>query len=338
MAIFRAVPHGSVRAASQRAFLDAVQAAPALAALRADSRATVLAVAREMAWCASWETMTTRPTWERLAARTGRSRATVGRVLIRLRDAGLVGIVATGRSAGFAPNPADRDKAEAAVYVLCVPSPLHAVDEHETPTPVGLFVEDPLRAREPSESGSGPLRGAHRRAPAGAGGPDGLAVVSPRPAEAVTRRLRLERRRAQARELQARVPVLRQITDRAAAAVLRDFALAGWSTPDLARAIDWRPDGTRWPHDGATGVAQPAKWLTHRLAAWRDDDGAPVTAPAAASLEAARARAASQRAQAAAEDAERAAIAAAGDGPGYAAYRAALAALPRPLPLRGRAG
>lgn len=327
VAIFRAVPHGSVRAASQRAFLEAVEAAPALAHLRADARATVVAIARELAWSASWETMTTRPTWDRLATRTHRSRATVARVLVKLRDAGLVGVVATGRSAGYAPNPADRDAAEAAVYVLCVPSPLAAVGEHETPTPEGLFEEDPLRAREPGDRSSEPLRGRPDRAPGGAGGPVGLGVVSPRSAERLTRQLRLGRRRAQARELASRVPVLRRASDAAVAAVLREFVDAGWSTADLAKAIDWRPDGTRWPHDGATGVAQPAKWLTHRLAAWRDDAGEPRRSPSVVSLEAARERAAAQRAAAAAEVAEREAIAAAGDGPGFAAYRAALDAL-----------
>ena len=329
MAIFRAVPHGHVRAPSQVAFLAAVDAAPGLAELRADSWATVRAIAREMAYTASWDTMTTRPTWERLAQRAGVSRATVARALGRLRDAGLIGIVATGRSAGFAPNPADRDTAEAAVYVLCVPSPLQPVEELETPTPVGLLVEDPLRAREPGEGSSEPLRGPHRLAPDGASGPDGPAVVSHRPPGTRSRQLRLERRTAQARAVQARVPVLRRATDRAVAAVLRDFQLADWSTADLAKAIDWRPDGTRWPHDGATGVAQPAKWLAYRLAPWRDEAGGPRPAPSAVSLAAARARAAEQRAERAAAAVEREAIAAAGTGPGFAAYRAALDALPR---------
>lgn len=328
-AVARALPHGASRAPSQVAFLRAVEAAPGLAHLRADSRATVLAVARQMAWCASWETMTTRPTWERLCERTGRSRATIARALVRLREAGLVGVVATGRSATYQTSGRAAGEAEAAVYVLCVPAQLHSVDELETPTPEGLSVRDPLRAREPGDCPSGPLRGAPLAA-AGAAEPAraGLAVVGDRPAEAVTRRLRLERRRAQARALQVRFPVLRRASDAAVAAVLRDFQLEGWSTADLGRAIDQRPDGSLWPHDGATGVAQPAKWLAYRLAAWRGEDGSARPAPSSVSLAAARSRAAAQRAEREAEAAELEAAAAAGEGPGRAAWLAARSALP----------
>ena len=145
--ILRAVPFGSSRAPSQKAWLDAVDAAPGLDELRSDRRATVRKIARQIAYSAAWDTMTSRPTWARLMDTTGVSRRTVARTLELLREVGLIGIVATGRSAGFQPNPADAS-AEAAVYVLCVPSPLAPVDELGTPTPEGLSVEEPLRARE----------------------------------------------------------------------------------------------------------------------------------------------------------------------------------------------
>ncbi len=327
VAVTRALPHGSSRAPSQVAFLRAVEAAPGLAHLRADSRATVLEVARQMAWCASWETMTTRPTWERLCERTGRSRATIARALVRLREAGLVGVVATGRSATYQTSGRAAGEAEAAVYVLCVPAQLYSVDELETPTPEGLPVGIPCARESRATAPSGPLRGAPLAA-AGAAEPAraGLAVISDRPAEAMTRRLRLERRRAQARALQVRFPVLRRASDAAVAAVLRDFQLEGWSTGDLGRAIDQRPDGSLWPHDGATGVAQPAKWLAYRLAAWRGEDGAVRPAPSSVSLAAARSRAAAQRAERAAELELREAP----RGEGFAAFRAARASLARP--------
>jgi hypothetical protein len=54
------------------------------------------------------------------------------------------------------------------------------------------------------------------------------------------------------------------------------FFRAGWTVVDLAWAIDHRPDGTPWPHDGAHGVLNPRGWLAHRLRAWRDDRGEPI--------------------------------------------------------------
>lgn len=331
--ILRAVPFGSSRAASQKAWLDAVAACEKLDELRADGRATVLAIARQIAYSAAWDTMTSRPTWARLMDVTGVSRSTVARTIARLRDAGLLGLVATGRSAGFQPNPADAT-AEAAVYVLAVPSPLHPVDEDDTPTPEGLSVEEPLRARETANSSSVPLRGPHPwPADAGAGPIELQAASDFRPtAGRGNRRAALEVRMAQARQLAARVPVLRRLSDRATAAVLRDFALAGWSTADLAHAIDWRPDGTRWPHEGAHGVALPAAWLEHRLRAWRDEAGAPLPSRSAASLAAARAHLAEQLARRAEDDAAAAGRPWVQYSAGFAAFKAARAALPRRAP------
>ncbi len=332
MPILRAVPFGSSRAASQKAWIDAVDACEKLEHLRADRRATVGKIARQIAYSAAWDTMTSRPTWARLMDTAGVSRRTVARTLELLREVGLIGIVATGRSAGFQPNPADTG-AEAAVYVLCVPSPLAPVDELGTPTPEGLSVEEPLRARETANSSAVPLRGPHPR-PADAG----AALVGPgagsdfRPtAGHVGRRAALESRMAQARQLAARVPVLRRLPDRAVAAVLRDFQLAQWTTADLAHAVDWRPDGTRWPHDGAKGVALPAAWLEHRLRPWRDEAGAPLPSRSAASLTAARARLAEQLRRRADEDAEREVLWV-DYSPGFQAFKAARAALPRRAP------
>jgi hypothetical protein len=327
--ILRAVPFGACRAPSQKAWLDALDACPRLGELRADRRATVTKIARQIAYSAAWDTMTSRPTWARLMDTAQVSRRTVARTLELLREVGLVGIVATGRSAGFQPNAADAT-AEAAVYVLCVPSPLAPVDELGTPTPVGLSVEEPLRARETANSSSVPLRGPHLL-PAGAG----AALVGPadrsvRPAGLLDRRMRLERRMSQARQLQARVPVLRRLTDRAVAAVVRDFQLAEWTTADLAHAIDWRPDGSRWAHAGATGVALPAKWLEYRLRPWRDESGQVLPSRSAAALAAAQAHLADQLAKRADDQADAAGRPWVEYSPGFAAFKAARAALPTP--------
>lgn len=281
--VMRALPHGTQRAASQGEWLREVRQAPALAHLRVDSRATVLEVAKLLAWTASWATMTTRPTWGVLVERSGRSRATIARVLGRLQAAGLLGVVATGRSAQYATRKGEAG-AEAAVYVLAVPAAIAAVDEHETPTvprpPGGTH---PPHARD-REGSSVPLRGASGASPTAPSGPSRASSGSlPRPADAASTRstsetrltersaaeLRLDERLAPARALQSRLPVLRRISDRHVAAIIREFVLAGWTTSELVAAIDRRPDDSPWHHDGATGVGNVGAWLTFRLDAWR---------------------------------------------------------------------
>jgi len=305
--VMRALPYGAQRAASQLEWLNAVRSSSQLAHLRVDSRATLLEVAKLLAWTASWDTMTTRPTWEHLVERSGRSRATVARQLGRLRAAGLLGVVATGRSAQYATGKGD-GAAEAAVYVLAVPSALAPVDEHETPTvprpPGGTH---PPHARA-SEGSSEPLRGASDASPAAPSAPrQAVAGSDPRPADAAqvvdesARRLaersaaelRLDERLAPARALQSRLPVLRRISDRHVASIVREFVLAGWTTSELVAAIDRRPDDSTWHHDGAHGVGNVGAWLSFRLDAWRV--GGTVRSSPSQLAAAARHRAAAER-------------------------------------------
>ncbi|OJV76541.1 MAG: hypothetical protein BGO37_10855 [Cellulomonas sp. 73-92] len=340
--VIDALPPGTVRSSSQKAWLDAVAAAPALAALRADALANVRQVAQQLAWRADWTTMTTRPTWPVLTSQTGLSRATIGRVLLRLRRAGLLGVVASGRSAGCQTVESLHGQGDAAVYVLAVPSPLQAVapvDESETPSAPLPVVDEPMRARETANDSSEPLRGPHPW-PADAGAvqlelADRTVVRLPGRS---TRALRLERRKAQAGQVASRVPILATLSTSYVAAILRDFALAGWTTSDLVEAIDWRPDGTRWPHTAATGIdpdprrGAAAHWLEHRLAAWRDEAGDPMTAPAARRLAAARARIAAQLQARADDDAAAERRPPVQDSAGFAAFKAARAALTRRAP------
>lgn len=73
--------------------------------LRADAHANLLEVARVLARCADWDTLTTRPTWERICDHTGLSRRTVAKWLAWLRSAGLLGVVETGSSRSAVPSP-----------------------------------------------------------------------------------------------------------------------------------------------------------------------------------------------------------------------------------------
>lgn len=326
--VARAVPHGSARAASQVEFLAAVREHPELGRLRRDGFATLYAVAKVLAWSASWETMTSRPTWALLEERTGPlvgkeriSRATVARALRRLQEAGLVGVVATGRSGRFTPAARDAGVAEAAVYVLCTPSPLAPVDEDETPTelaPVSETHPPHARARQqPSE----PLRGLTLAAPVGPGAPVGTFDEQPlRPADpSPDSRLG---RLGSARALQERLPVLRRISEQHVASIVREFALAGWSVSELVVAIDRRPDGTTWPHDGATGVGNVGAWLAFRLGAWRDPSGTVRPSPSARVRAERLERAARRRA----EDEAAAELRPASQSPAFAEIRAMLAA------------
>ena len=268
IAIAGAVPAGSTRAPGQKAFMDAVDAEPAFLHLRGDGYARLRSVARHMALRADWELLTTRPTWAVLATQAGCHVSTVNRCIRLLKRAGLVGVVATGRSRGCAP--ATLGRAEAAVYVLCVPTsptlsavPTTPVDEDDPPSlDVLSFKEHPPHTRGSERKKAGTRTECQTK-------------TSPmhrwRPTSNTPRRP--DERQAAAQALQDRFPVLRRVSTAHVASRIRDFILAGWSVADVGFAIDRRPDGTTWPHDGAHGVGNVGAWLRYRLAAWRDETG-----------------------------------------------------------------
>ncbi|NNH22875.1 hypothetical protein HLB09_07170 [Pseudokineococcus marinus] len=243
--------------------------------------ASYLAIAREVALCADWTWATTRPTWDHLAQRTGRSRRTVARVLAWLRATGLLGLVATGRSAGAAAMAGD-DGADAALYVLAVPhalrlltspSPASAAtgreDAQPAPTPTGVH-EVGTPSREAVSEGD-PRAGARAKlSPPTADRPLTAWPPSRRPAT----RPEMAAAAATARTL---CPPLRATTAPWVVALLREFWLAGWTLRDTLRALDERPDGTPWPH--TTGVRHVPGWVRHRLAAWVTDAGTPQRSP-----------------------------------------------------------
>src|ERR1700759_3981630 len=71
LAIIRAIPAGSRRARSQRAYVRAVLADPVIAALRADAQRAVLELARILARHADWGTMTSWRPRDRACAEIG---------------------------------------------------------------------------------------------------------------------------------------------------------------------------------------------------------------------------------------------------------------------------
>ena len=275
-----------------------------LARLRLDRAETVEIVARELLTHAD-ATLTSRPTWASLQAATGRSRSTIARALVTLRQWGLLGIVATGRRGCFAPggqfarryvknvpdkNGVDDPINEAAVYVLCEVATTSnanedndfdvAVDINDTPTPSGVF-SSPARTREEApEIPAEPLRGpllkaaqARRRDPA---------IQRCRPGDWFPTGATVDGKDAAlsaARELRVRLIVLRSISSQHVRSVLRPFFEAGYTVGDIILAIDQRPDGSRWPHDAGHGVANVGAWLTYRMRSWLGPENEPRRSP-----------------------------------------------------------
>jgi len=90
--------------------------------IRVDGRANLLAVARLVALSASWQTLESRPTWERLVARSGLSQRTVARWLQELRVRGWLAHLERGSTPAHRPSVlAHLDGNRAAVYGLRIP-------------------------------------------------------------------------------------------------------------------------------------------------------------------------------------------------------------------------
>lgn len=58
------------------------------------------------------------------------------------------------------------------------------------------------------------------------------------------------------------------VTPRQMAKVLRPYFKRGATIPGLIHMLNRRPDGMRWPHDGAKGVRKQVPWARARLRHW----------------------------------------------------------------------
>jgi hypothetical protein len=121
------------------------------------------------------------------------------------------------------------------------------------------------------------------------------------------------------------VLVLRQLSIRHVASLLREPFLAGWNVSDVVHALGHRPDGSPWPHDH--DVRHVPGWFRWRLAAWRSnpDDRTSSLGPSPTQLAADKARRAQNEraAKRRARDERRAAAAAAAAPPDRQAELAA---------------
>ena len=129
LAIVKAIPGGSKRARSQRAYLRAVVADPVIAALRADARRTVLELARILARHADWRTLTSWRPRALACAEIGSPRdpsrplsVTAYRAARRvLEERGFLGLVAQGWTSSLRAGVLDDRTGTSAVFVLTVP-------------------------------------------------------------------------------------------------------------------------------------------------------------------------------------------------------------------------
>ncbi|MFF2300679.1 hypothetical protein [Arthrobacter sp. NPDC058127] len=283
--VLAAVPKGSVRAAHGRQTMSALRSHEKFVLRNRNGQATIVAVLRALIERADYESMTSRPGWEALIEATGTSRTTVARVLRLLAAWGIIGRVASGRQAKYAAAGPDGERInEAAVYVLCTPSPLALVNKVGTPPALGgshlkekELTHTRVRGKSSQNDAAPP-----RLIPAGAASGAPTAQVPWRP-ELLWPTHRTPKRHIQrvaaASEIRYRSFPLRCMTPKDVASSCRDFFLAGWTVADILHALDWRPDGTLWPHSGAPDTKDAWRmrgWLRHRLSHWRTEAGEPL--------------------------------------------------------------
>ncbi|WP_180814816.1 hypothetical protein [Kocuria flava] len=322
--VLRAVPQGCRLARHVAAWKRAALAHPALELMRADGRSNMAALIEVISLQQDPASRTWRTTWAWVAERLGVHEDSIGRMIRRLKDWGLLAVVATGRSAARTPRSTGRTQGEAPVYALTVHAPppapapetaeaaAEAVDINVGPVPPEGVCSPPHAREEFSPTDAATPRRSAKRA---AQRREVVAALSRRtaplwPAHATvkpsrvgaTRRDWKQAYRLAALELQHHAIVLRQITTAHVAARLRVFFEAGWSVHDVLTALDWTPHGTRYPYSGGDYVQNPGAWLAHRLRAWLHHDGTPRRSPgqrAAAEAEQRRAQAIAAAARAA---------------------------------------
>jgi hypothetical protein len=142
-----------------------VDSHPAFASLRNDAHGNLMAVAWVLARFADWQSLTSRPTWQRLMDTAGLRRSTVAKYLRLLRDAGLLGIVESGTTPQFRSFLHADDGNRASVYVLCIPA-ASPVEETRTPSRSPKeSLSTPPHAREQPGENLAPTREVQRRAP-----------------------------------------------------------------------------------------------------------------------------------------------------------------------------
>nr|WP_176705495.1 hypothetical protein [Arthrobacter sp.] len=335
-AVAWAIPQGSVKASHSSQTWRACIGLDELQSKRADRRMNTLRVLWVLLRYTDFTSMTVRITWDTIAQKAQVSRSTVGAILFDLRSWGLLGIVASGRSAEFAAKAGQEAKNEAPVYVVCRPvgiglrptdrtdtTPAAAQQETPATTSCGNKLEPlrvagflvlkeklPTRAREEKTLEGTASRPEIIQGRASSASGHQIAhqpeLTWPSTKKAASKKQFL----AASSELRHQIFLLRPMTVKDLRSVIRPFLEAGWTIHDLKKALDFMPDGTPWDmsvpevtgNDRLTAVIRLRGWLKNRLGVWMRN-GQPMRSPlqrteAETSHRRAEAHSAAQRAQA----------------------------------------
>ncbi|MFC4904198.1 hypothetical protein [Kocuria oceani] len=334
--VLRAVPKGCRLARHVVVWKRAVLEHPALELMRADGRSNMAALVEVIALQQDPASRTWRTTWAWVAERLGVHEDSVGRMIRRLKDWGLLAVVATGRSARYTPRATGKKQGEAPVYALTVPAPPASGPTPAENTSEEAAVVDINVGPVPPEGVCSPphTRESFSRRDAATPRPSAKAAAQRRevqaalaqrtaalwPAHATVRPLSGRGSRSDWKqayrlaglEIQHHALVLRRITTAYVVSVARAHFQAGWTVADVLHALDWAPNGHRYPHDAATGIEHPGAWFAARLRAWTHQDGTPHRSPdqrQAAEAEQRRAEAVAASARHAARQAAEASVA-----------------------------
>jgi hypothetical protein len=317
--VLRAVPKDCRLARHVVAWKRTALEHPALELMRADGRANMAALVEIIAVQQDPASRTWRTTWAWVAQRLGVHEDSVGRMIRRLKTWGLLAVVATGRSARYTPRATGKKQGEAPVYALTIPAPpvpmptlaehtpkeaAEAVDINVGPVPPKGVCTPPHAREELSQKDAAAPRltakaAAQRREVQAAlrerTAPLWPAHATVRPSTTgATRSKWKQTYRWAGLEIQHHALVLRRITTAYVVSVAKSHFQAGWTVADILHALDWTPNGHRYPHDALTGIENPGAWFTARLRAWTHHDGTPYRSPdqrAAAEAEQRRAEA-----------------------------------------------
>ena len=264
-AINWAIPQGSRKVDHTAQAWRAARTLDELLCRRKDCQRNIMAVLWILLRYTDHNTMTVRITWDTIATKARVSRATVGNALKFLREHGLLGIVASGRSATYAAKAGQPATNEAPVYVICRPIGLglRPQDTPDTtpkpraqaqsatgtcgnnlePLPVGGLttyeVSSYTRTREENTQNE-PLRGPENHG-------HGCAVrthqTGHRPVELWPAHRTISSRGqglSAAAEILRRMPDFARFSKKNILNIAKPFFDAGWTISDFQHALEWR--------------------------------------------------------------------------------------------------
>ncbi len=309
-AIAWAIPHGSKKVDNTAQAWRAARSLDELLCRRADCKRNILAVLWVLLRYTDHDSMTVRITWDTIATKARVSRATVGNALKFLRTHGILGIVASGRSAQYAAKAGQPATNEAPVYVVCRPIGLglRSQDTEDTtttrqtpnrtacgnnlePFPVGGLttyeVSSYTRTREKNTQNE-PLRGTEKLF--GHGSAVQTHQHDQRPVELWPAHRTISSRGqglSAAAEILRRMPDFARFSKKNVLNMFKPFFSTGWTISDIQHALEWRTTpglhgkeawGALPQHDRETQsyidycrILRAA--ILHRLNQWRTPTG-----------------------------------------------------------------